>query len=322
MADELAGFWDGEEGVGTDDDGEAFESDWEGSPRLGENEQRSRRAPGSAGDVGSPLSKIMQVNQTFAASNCAESEEILKQKNYVRGDHHTDVVDYAPIEISPSLDAYISEIEAVVNQYFPSTNVTSEIPGLAKLLSDIGSQSHLETTISSYINTHTSMTTTLLQNTRLITSLSSILFSPFSTINVETADLDNIFPSSFSASSISSALSSNSKSQSSLSPQHQLVSLSNTTASIISTLSNLTDALYIEHEISTTFARHLRNARELVGEMKKEEEASQAGQKWLNDGGWHERLKGRESGRRCAEVVKGFEEVCGGWRERLIAGAV
>lgn len=67
-------------------------------------------------------------------------------------------------------------------------------------------------------------------------------------------------------------------------------------------------------------ARRLRASREMVAELRREGELSEEGVRWVEKGGWEERLRGRECARVCGEVVGGFEEVCRGWRERLVGG--
>jgi hypothetical protein len=52
--------------------------------------------------------------------------------------------------------------------------------------------------------------------------------------------------------------------------------------------------------------------------MKREMDVAEEGRRWLEQGGWEERLRGREAARVCGEVVGGFEKVCGEWRERLV----
>lgn len=67
--------------------------------------------------------------------------------------------------------------------------------------------------------------------------------------------------------------------------------------------------------------RRLRSAKEIVAEMKREEELKEEGERWLTRGNWGERLEKRECAVVCGEVIGGFEEVCNGWRERLLAQA-
>jgi len=53
--------------------------------------------------------------------------------------------------------------------------------------------------------------------------------------------------------------------------------------------------------------------------MRREQDLADEGQAWLERGGWADKLERREGARVCGEVVGGFEEVCNGWRERLVA---
>ena len=74
---------------------------------------------------------------------------------------------------------------------------------------------------------------------------------------------------------------------------------------------------------TTSFAsRRLRAVRELVDELRREAETREEGMKWVENGQWNDRLAGRECARICRDVVGGFEEVCNGWRETLVAGAM
>jgi hypothetical protein len=65
----------------------------------------------------------------------------------------------------------------------------------------------------------------------------------------------------------------------------------------------------------------LKSAKELVAEMRKEDDLREQGEQWLTRGNWGERLEKRECASVCGEVIGGFEEVCNGWRERLLAQA-
>lgn len=51
-------------------------------------------------------------------------------------------------------------------------------------------------------------------------------------------------------------------------------------------------------------------------------DAREEGMRWVKKGRWNDRLAGRECARICGDMVGGFEEVCNGWRERLVAGAM
>lgn len=71
-------------------------------------------------------------------------------------------------------------------------------------------------------------------------------------------------------------------------------------------------------QTTTLASRRLRSSREAVAELKRDWGLRDEGIQWVERGGWEERLRRRESARVCGEVVGGFEEVCNGWRERLV----
>lgn len=75
----------------------------------------------------------------------------------------------------------------------------------------------------------------------------------------------------------------------------------------------------MSRQTTATATRRLKSAKELVAEMRREEEMREEGELWLDKGNWGERLKKRECAGICGDVVGGFEDVCNGWRERLLA---
>lgn len=68
-------------------------------------------------------------------------------------------------------------------------------------------------------------------------------------------------------------------------------------------------------------SRKLKSAKELVGEMRREEELREEGEKWVEQGDWERRLGERECAGVCRGVVGGFEQVCEDWRRRLVESA-
>lgn len=77
----------------------------------------------------------------------------------------------------------------------------------------------------------------------------------------------------------------------------------------------------MSRQTTTMATRRLRSAKEIVAEMRREEELKEEGERWLTRGNWGERLEKRECAGVCGDVIGGFEEVCNGWRERLLAQA-
>jgi hypothetical protein len=68
--------------------------------------------------------------------------------------------------------------------------------------------------------------------------------------------------------------------------------------------------------------RQLKSAITLVQDIRKDAEVLEEGKAWIERGDWQERLGKRECAGVCADVTGGFEEVCNGWRERLLQGSV
>jgi hypothetical protein len=66
--------------------------------------------------------------------------------------------------------------------------------------------------------------------------------------------------------------------------------------------------------------RCLHSATEKVALLRKELEEAEETQRWLERERWDERLRNREAGKTCREVVEGFEKVCEQWRERIARG--
>lgn len=104
---------------------------------------------------------------------------------------------------------------------------------------------------------------------------------------------------------------------SALNPLVSLQALISQTADITFSLRGLNDTLYEARQLTATASRRLRFARELVADLRQEEESREEGSRWLERGEWDRRLKDREAGRECGDVVSGFEAVCGEWREKL-----
>jgi hypothetical protein len=102
---------------------------------------------------------------------------------------------------------------------------------------------------------------------------------------------------------------------------NSLTQLHGLTADVIQTLNYLSDTLHMSRQTTTTATRRLKSAKELVAEMRKEEEEREQGERWLEKENWGERLQKRECAGVCRDVVGGFEKVCEGWRERLVKQA-
>ncbi len=90
---------------------------------------------------------------------------------------------------------------------------------------------------------------------------------------------------------------------------------------VLATLNHLSDTIHMSRQTTTLATRRLRSARELVADIQKDIHARDDGIRWIEHGDWQARLARRECAGVCQDVVGGFEEVCQGWRDRLLASA-
>jgi hypothetical protein len=102
-----------------------------------------------------------------------------------------------------------------------------------------------------------------------------------------------------------------------------LVALSHLTHSsreLLQTLANVSDTLHMSKQDTVKATRSLKVSKEQLLDWKRENEKTKEGQEYIEHGDWDRRLKEREVKRACANVLDGFEDVCGQWRKRLCEG--
>ena len=237
--------------------------------------------------------------------------------------------------ISSSLEARMATIEGLARRGTETNGSDADgvIKRVADILKDLGSQSGIENGATRYANlylfrrilshtlshtnlgrlitAHTALTSHIAHQTRLLQALTHHLLSPLSA-PPDASTIDSLLPLlrdiiTFIPTPTSQPLSS-------------LRHLQNSTNDLTSTLSYLADTLHMTRQTTTLASRRLRSSREAVAELKREGAEREEGIRWVETGGWDERLSGRECARVCGEVVGGFEEVCRGWRERLVLG--
>ncbi|KAI9724862.1 MAG: hypothetical protein M1812_000138 [Candelaria pacifica] len=205
-----------------------------------------------------------------------------------------------PVTISVHLEARMAAIERFTRSV-PDLNGNSAdgvVASVLERLKDLGSQAGVENGAT--------------RQTRSFYSLTYPLLSPLSAPpDADTID-ELLTLITAAVSLIPQATTTNLSS---------LSQLTHYTTDLIQTLNYLSDTLHMTRQTTTLATRRLRSTRELVAEMRKDTEAMEEGIRWIDKGGWQERLADRECASVCRDVVGGFEEVCNGWRERLMAGA-
>ncbi|KXJ92769.1 hypothetical protein Micbo1qcDRAFT_160579 [Microdochium bolleyi] len=179
-------------------------------------------------------------------------------------------------------------------------------------LRDLGSQSSVEGNTTRLITAHSALSTHLAHQTRQIHNLAFPILSPL-VAPPDPETIDELLPLLASVAEdmprpATAALS-------------NLAALHTVTADLVQTLNYLSDTLHMSRQTTNTAARRLRTAKEMVADMKREEELRDEGERWLTRGNWGDRLEKRECAGVCRDVVGGFEEVCNGWRARLLAQA-
>ena len=181
------------------------------------------------------------------------------------------------------------------------------------------------------ITAHTSIASHLTHQTRALQTLTHpLLFSPFPILSIDAIDslvplideglLPNL-PFPLQGQSQNSSTPPTVSQSPSFNPLVSIQTLVSQTYDLTHSLRGLGDTLYESRQLQSTASRRLRSARELVAELRREEEGREEGTRWIERGDWDRRLKEREAGQVCGDVVSGFEAVCGEWRERLFGAA-
>jgi hypothetical protein len=76
----------------------------------------------------------------------------------------------------------------------------------------------------------------------------------------------------------------------------------------------------MSRQATTNASRRIKSSKDQLGEWKRDMEAKRLGVDWIEDGDWDRRLRDREAGSACRDVVSGFEEMFGKYRQRLCEG--
>ncbi|KJZ75659.1 hypothetical protein HIM_04816 [Hirsutella minnesotensis 3608] len=214
----------------------------------------------------------------------------------------------------PTLVAKIDAIESLArrgteNYGGPGDDVFKRV---TDGLRELGSQSTVEGNASRLITAHSALTTHLAHQTRQLQSLTFPLLSPLAT-PPDAETVEELLPLLLSLS--------DDMPRPSTAAFNSLAALHSLTSELAQTLSYLSDTLHMSRQTTATASRRLKSAKELVSEMRRDEELREEGERWITRGNWGERLKKRECAGVCGDVIGGFEDVCNGWRQQLLARA-
>ncbi|GAM38055.1 hypothetical protein TCE0_033r08494 [Talaromyces pinophilus] len=337
LADELADAWGDGEGY---DDASGIEVNdqvnnihHEDEHSSGEHTPREQTSPTHANSLQPPRNRQKQTQNRHRRT----------ESQYDGSDYGNDSDFEEGTEFSPNLERRLAGIESLARRGIEENGSSNDqiIQRFVEGLKDLGAQSGIENGAARLITAHTSITSHLTHQTRALqTLIHPLLFSHFPLISTESMDdliplideglLPNLplpFPTQQthpnstlrpqSASSVRSTQSQIAATTASMDPLLSLQALLGQTSDLTLTLRTLSDTLHESRQLTSTASRRLRSARELVAEIKREDEDCEEGHRWIESGQWDRKLKEREAGRVCGEVVSGFEAVCGEWRRKL-----
>lgn len=340
LADELGDVW-GDEAV-YDHGGSFLEGLREGSAEpssMGQEQEQSMNL-GDMHDFGmgmamlnppSPVrrhSKKPSESATFSSEISGNSK---LQSRHRKNESNYDGSDYGPEsdteDLPPSLLRRISDIESLIRISTHTDDVLGENGGIitrtTTALKDLGPQASIENGTTRLITAYTSMSTHRTHKTKELLSQShSLLFAPQAYGSsvpsraqlLEEEVLDDLLKNVeelMDCIPVAVAGGPN--------PLLSLQILVPNTAELVYALRSLADVLQESKVAATTAGRRLKSVKELVAEIRMEEELREEGLRWIEKGDWDRRLQQRECGRVCSDVVRGFERVCDDWRERLLA---
>ncbi|KAK4645565.1 hypothetical protein QC761_202630 [Podospora bellae-mahoneyi] len=211
----------------------------------------------------------------------------------------------------PRLIEKMDEVESLARRGTEKTGgpLDGTFQRVTEGLRDLGSQAGVEGGATRLITAHSAVTTHLSHQNRQMHNLSFPLLSPL-VAPPDPEAIEELLPMLISLSELMP--------RPSTTALQSLSSLHSLTTDLVNTLNYLSDTIHMSRQTTNIATRRLKSAKDLVAEIKHDEELREEGERWLAKGKWGERLERRECANVCGEVVGGFEKVCEGWRERLV----
>lgn len=317
LADELADAWN------SDEEGEVdmnFASG--GVPIIDSDNEDSKKKelPDGVKGSGVSVSGTPKRNEDVRSPKMAKKNALSPPKRHRRnlsnvsdydGSDYGSPSDVDETGLSPSLLSDMDAIESLARRG-SETNGSADslvVPRVIEGLKAIGGQGGIEMGATRLITAHTAMSTHILYQTRSLQTLTYPLVGPFA-VYIGEDMVEEIMP-------LLSALS-----QSMPRPDRPaleaLAGLNSTTSELVGSLGGLADTLHMSRQTTTLAARRLKVAKELVENLRKEEEAREEGHRHLLKGGWDDKLHNREASAECKDVLDGFEKFCTEWRGKLV----
>jgi len=302
LADELDG-WSAEEDL--EEEGE--EED-EAVPSTNGQADRERD---SGIDVASSPPGGKHLSPTSAAKGHRRNESAYD------GSEYGSESDFEETElVSASLEARMAAVEAMARRGLEENGSDGDkvVARVIDKLKDLGSQSEFEMGTTRLSTAFTALATHLTNQTRILSQLTSHLFSPLSTTLLQPIFIEEIVPHIDDTLAVMPTLIPSSR------PAYSIHTLLSETADLIQDLNYLKDTLQVNQQTTTSGSRKLRAVKDLLREARLEMDGRDESVRWIEQGCWDQRLREREAKGACKEILSGFEEVCDGWGERLRKG--
>ena len=316
LADELA---DALSGSGDED--EEYYEDGERPPGISvdnDHNDPDHARPGADGvrdsgvDVASQDSSRPTHKKNHMSLSLPKGRGHRRQGSNYDGSEYGSDSDLESPGMPPSLVARIDAVDSLARRGTERGPADDVFQRVTDGLRDLGSQSGVEGSTTRLITAHSALATHVAHQTRQLHNLTFPLLSPL-VAPPDAETIDELLP-------VLVALAEDVP-RPTTPAYNSLGALHSVTSDLVQTLNYLSDTLQMSRQTTTIATRRLRSAKEMVAEMKREEELREEGERWLNKGNWGERLEKRECAGICADVVGGFEEVCDSWRARLLAQA-
>lgn len=330
LAEELGGFGDSLadelNGWNDEDEDELEEEEPEGAS---EEEEDTYRERDSGIDVNSspPAKTTAQRNSLTIPTRSTGHQR--SGSEYDGSEYGTDSDFEESQLVSAGLEARLAAVESLARRGTGDiTDQENPIARATEQFKDLGGQSGMEDRVTRFVcvlshswtysnsrrltTAHKAITAHLINQTRIFQRLTQTILSPLSP-PLHPDVIDDILPAITNALTLIAALRPATRTSDSL---HLLTKQ---THELIDSLSALSDTLHMIRQTSLTATRRLRTVRDTLREWSIENLDREEGISYIEQGGWDRRLRNRECASVCRDVLGGFEETCGKWRERLLA---
>ncbi|CAN9297973.1 unnamed protein product [Alternaria alternata] len=317
LADELGEVWDDDEEEGMDGEyGEELDEAHDQNIGTAVEHDGSYGVDSAASLNGVRDSGVAMQDSSparLSPGSAVKTKKHARQRSLYDGSDYGDDSDLENEGISPALDARMAAIESLARRGIEENGSASDevVKRVTQQLRDLGSQIAMENGATRLKTAHEALTTHLTHQSRTLTSIAVSFSGPFA-ILPDPDDIEELLPIIQSTLELLPHPSAD--------PLVALSHLTHSSRELIQHLSNVSDTLHMSRQTTANAARRLKVSKEQLQDWKRDNEKTQEGQEYIERGDWDRRLKEREAKRACANVLDGFEDVCGQWRKRLCEG--